>query len=70
VNDLFAILPDGRVILIECKTPGNVEFTPAEERYILRLVIPTYRVFMTAEQTVKAVQTIINESIFTHSEVS
>lgn len=55
VNDLFAILPDGRVILIECKTPGNVDFTPAEVRYILRLVAPSYRVFMSKEQVTQAV---------------
>jgi hypothetical protein len=55
--DLIAILPDGRVvILVECKTPGDVEFTPAEVKFIVSLIPPAYRVVMTAAQVCKMIE--------------
>ena len=61
-GDLIAILPDGRVaIMVECKTPGNVDFTPAEVRFIVSLIPPAYRVVLTGEQAIEMITKAIGE---------
>lgn len=54
--DLNVITPDGHVLLVECKTPGNVRFTEAEMEFIFKLVHPAYRVFTTPEQAIETIR--------------
>lgn len=59
--DLIAILPDGRVaVMVECKTPGDVDFTPAQIKFIVSLIPPAYRVIMTGEQAIRAIKQVID----------
>ena len=48
--DLTVIRPDGTVVLVECKTPGDAEIKPAQLELMLRMVNQNYRIFSTPEQ--------------------
>jgi Holliday junction resolvase len=56
--DLVVIYPDGRVLLVECKSLGGVRFTRPELRFMISVVPESCRVLMDAEQAVCFVESL------------
>ncbi len=54
--DMVIILPNGKVMLVEAKTEGKIDFSQDELRFVIDLVQPCYRVLTNAEGVVKMVQ--------------
>lgn len=52
--DLVVSRPDGRVYLVEAKSPGG-KLTPDEVEYILKRVYDSYRIFDNAQRAVDGV---------------
>jgi hypothetical protein len=58
--DLVVVLPDGQVVLVEIKTPHYPKIKTDQVELMLKLVSPAYRIWMTPEQAVQAIQTMLN----------
>ena len=58
--DLIAIMPDGRVVMIEIKRPGG-GFTSDEVEFIVSLANPAYRVAYDVDAAVMAIRSMTNE---------
>jgi hypothetical protein len=54
MSDLIAVRADGRVWLVEAKAEDGT-VTPAEYRFIVKLVNPAYRIFHNAQMAADAI---------------